>query len=56
MKRKLTREELVVSLEELQSDEFDPREIMFLDENELVLQIIECAFYYKEEFNNYKNK
>ena len=53
MKREITREELVVSLEELQSDEFDPREIMFLDKNELVLQIIECAFYYKEEFNNH---
>lgn len=52
MIRDTTREELVIALEELQSDEFDPKEVMFLENKELVQQIIQCAFYYKKQFNN----
>lgn len=51
----MNRAELVQILRDLQSDEFDPKQVMYLNKKELTSAIIECAYYYREEYNN-KNK
>lgn len=45
----MNREYLITQLVKLQSDEFDAKEVMYLTKKELVLKIIECAHYYKNE-------
>ena len=45
----MKRQYLISQLIELQSDEFDTKEVMYLTKKELVLRIIECAHYYKNE-------
>tara|TARA_R110000796_G_scaffold232272_2_gene350472 strand:+ start:416 stop:556 length:141 start_codon:yes stop_codon:yes gene_type:complete len=45
----MNRKELLQELKELQSDEFEPKEAMYLTKKEIIKQIIECAYYYKEE-------
>ena len=48
----MKREHLISELIELQSDEFNPTDIMYLNKKELVSAIIECAHYYKDECYN----
>lgn len=48
----ITRRFLVETLEELQSDEFDSSELVYLTDEELIYQIISCAQYYKEQYND----
>lgn len=43
----LDRIKLINDLQELQSDEFDSNEAMYLTEVEIVDQIIQSAYYYK---------
>ena len=47
--KNLSRRHLVQTLEELLSDEFEPNEIMYQTEQELMSRVIEAAFYYKGE-------
>lgn len=49
---KITRRFLVETLETLQSDEFDSSELVYLTDEELILQIIQCAEFYQEYYNN----
>lgn len=44
----LNRKHLIDTLKELLSDEFDAQEIMYLELDELVDQVINAAFYYKD--------
>jgi hypothetical protein len=48
---KITRRYLVETLEELQSDEFDSSELVYLTDEELIYQIINCAEFYKNLTN-----
>ena len=48
----MSRTDLVEALRGLQTDEFNPKEVMYLNKKELVSAIIECANYYKDEYNN----
>ena len=48
----MKREHLISELIELQSDEFEPKEAMYLTKKEIIKQIIELAHYYKDETNN----
>ena len=48
----ITRRYLVETLEELQSDEFDSTELVYLTDEELIYKIIEVAEFYKNEYNN----
>ena len=45
----MNRKELLQELIELQSDEFNSKEAMYLTKKEIIKKIIECAYYYKEE-------
>lgn len=47
----MKREYLINELEELQSDEFNPSEVMYLTKKEIIIQIIASAHYYKDETN-----
>jgi len=49
---KITRKYLVETLEVLLTDEFDSSELVYLTDEELIYQIIHCAEYYKNEYNN----
>ena len=48
----MNRKKLISDLKHLQSDEFEPIEAMYLTKKEIVKQIIDCAYYYKDELNN----
>jgi len=48
----MKRKHLISELIELQSDEFDAIEVMYLTKKEIIKQIIEAAHYYKDETNN----
>ncbi len=45
----MNRKKLLSELIELQSDEFDSKEVMYLTKKQIIKKIIECAYYYKEE-------
>ena len=47
-KKQLTRSFLIDTLQDLQSDEFDSSEAMYLETEDLILQIIDTAFYYRD--------
>lgn len=47
----ITRKYLVETLEELLTDEFDSTELVYLSDEELVYQIIDCAYEYKKHYN-----
>lgn len=47
----MNRRNLIDALIELNTDEFDPNEVIYKDDEELVDMIISCAFYYKDELN-----
>lgn len=49
--KSITRRYLVETLEELLTDEFDSSELVYLTDEELIYQIINCAYYYKNEYN-----
>ncbi len=48
----MNRKKLISELKHLQSDEFEAKKVMYLTKKEIVQQIIECAYYYKDKFNN----
>lgn len=48
----MKRAELVDILKDLQTDEFTPKQVMYLNKKELINSIVECAFYYKDEYYN----
>jgi len=45
----MNRKKLLSELIELQSDDFDSKEAMYLTKKQIIKNIIECAYYYKEE-------
>ena len=47
----ITRKFLVETLEELLTDEFDSSELVYLTDEELIYQIIDCAYYYQKNYN-----
>lgn len=47
-----TRRELVEALEELQSDEFNPDDLVFLTDGEIMQKIIDVAYFYFNEYNS----
>lgn len=47
-----TRRELVEALEELQSDEFNPDDLVFLTDGEIMHKIIDVAQFYFNEYNS----
>jgi len=47
----LDRKFLVEALEELLSDEFDSSELVYLNDEELILRIISAGKWYQEEYN-----
>jgi hypothetical protein len=47
---KLERSFLVNELRTLQGDEFSFKDIAGLPKNELILMLIECAYYYRNEW------
>jgi len=47
----MNRKELLEELIELQSDKFNFKEAMYLTKKEIIKKIIECAYYYKEEYD-----
>ncbi|NDG30672.1 hypothetical protein EB118_11445 [bacterium] len=49
--KNLTRKDLVITLEDLLSDEFDSSELVYLTEEELISAIINAALFYKNEAN-----
>ena len=49
---KLNRKLLVETLEDLLTDEFDPSELVYETDEQLIIRIIEAAQYYKQEYNN----
>lgn len=46
------RQNLIYELIELQGDEFDPIEVMYLTNRQIVNAIINAAWYYKDIVNN----
>ena len=46
----MNRKELLQELIELQSDEFNSKEAMYLTKKQIIIKIIQCAYYYKEEY------
>lgn len=48
----ISRRFLVEALEELLTDEFDSSELVYEDDNELIIRIIEAAKYYQNEVNS----
>ncbi len=48
----MKRAELVEVLKDLQTDEFTPKQVMYLNKNQLLDAIVECAYYYKDEYYN----
>jgi len=49
--KEISRRDLVETLEELLSDEFDSSELVYLTEEDLIRAIMNAAVFYKEEFN-----
>lgn len=51
----MNRKKLLSELIELQSDEFDSKEAMYLTKKQIIKKIIKCAYDYKEDYeaNNY---
>jgi hypothetical protein len=49
---KITRKYLVNKLRELLTDEYDPSELVYCTDEDLVKKIIEVAEYYQREFND----
>lgn len=47
----ITRKFLVETLEELLTDQFDSSELVYLTDEELIYQIIDCAYEYKKTYN-----
>lgn len=47
----MKRINLISELIKLQSDEFNPVDVMYLTKKEIIGQIIESAHYYKNEVN-----
>ena len=47
---KLSREYLVSQLIDLQSDEFNPVDVMSASKNELILMLIESAYFYRNKY------
>ena len=50
----MNRKELLQELIDLQSNEFDSKEVMYLTKKQIIKKIIECAYYYKEEYYSYQ--
>ena len=48
----MKRREIVEALEILLSDEFDSSELVYLTDDELIVRIINAAYYYMDNFNN----
>lgn len=48
----ITRRYLVETLENLLTDEFDSSELVYLTDEELIYEIINCAEYYQTQYNN----
>lgn len=46
----MNRKELLQELIELQSDEFNSKEAMYLTKKQIIKKIIQCAHYYKDEY------
>jgi hypothetical protein len=46
----MNRKKLLSELIELQTDEFDSKEAMYLTKKQIIKKIIQCAYYYKEEY------
>lgn len=47
----ITRRYLIETLEELLTDKFDSSELVYLTDEELIYQIIDCAYEYKKYYN-----
>jgi len=45
------RQKLINTLIKLQTDEFNPSEVMYFSNKDIIESIIECAHYYKNECN-----
>lgn len=46
----MKRKYLIENLEDLLSDEFEPKEIMYKRKKELIEMIISAAYYYKHNY------
>jgi len=51
----MKRRDLVEALEILLTDEYDPSELVYLTDDELVERIINAAYYYMDISNNQKD-
>ena len=47
-----TRRELIEALQELQSDEYNAEDLVFLTDGQIMQKIIDAAFYYMGEYNS----
>jgi lipoate-protein ligase A len=49
--KEISRRDLVETLEELLSDEYDSSELVYLTEEDLIRAIMNAAIFYKEDLN-----